>query len=184
MEPQRLQLIQKRGNGRYEARLFGIKQYTKASTKANGKRGGHLPCQSVIEDHNRIGGLQSQREHFRFPRSKIHDQREDGSAGRRAYRDPLEHGRIRQAHPLGPTDREFVHDRGRHNDTPSQGLDNMQHAKLIEILERRGVADDLRQGGSPAPSRVSSGETWLRHSPPVCSKTPHAEYPPTWPPPL
>jgi len=59
VEGQRLQLIQERANGRYQARLFGIKQYTKASTKANGKRGGHLPCQSVIEDHNRIGGLQS-----------------------------------------------------------------------------------------------------------------------------
>src|SRR4029450_13728501 len=99
MESQRLQLIQKRGNGRYEASLFGIKLYTKASTKANGKRGGHLPCQSVIEDHNRIGGFQRQREHLRFTRSKIHDQREDGSAGRRGYRDPLEDGGCRGGRP-------------------------------------------------------------------------------------
>ena len=87
---------------RKNCQLKKLRRETIPSPKANGERGGHLTCQGIIEDDNRIRGFQSQREHFRFTRSKIHDQREDGGAGWRAYCDPLEHCRIRQAHPSGP----------------------------------------------------------------------------------
>jgi hypothetical protein len=98
-----------------------------------------------------------------------HELRELRETGSATFRQPI--SKLRDAlyatHGIevGPTDQgaekvlkiatqstpgvEFCDYRFGHNHLPDQGGQYIQAPKLVQILERRGVADELRQGASP-----------------------------------
>ena len=61
------------------------------------------------------------------------------------YRQPLERSHVRQVDPEGFVLLNFMQNSGRNEDAPGESRQNMEKSELIEILERRCVADDFRQ---------------------------------------
>ena len=59
-------------------------------------------------------------------------------------------------------------DHGRRNkDAIRQGVKDVEDVELIQVLDRRGIVDEVRQGASLCALPLRSGQRCLRHSRPA-----------------
>lgn len=63
---------------------------------------------------------------------------------------PVNDGRIRKVQAQGGAFSELIRDCRRDNDLAGKLMKNIEFSKLVQVLERRGVADDFRQDDSLA----------------------------------
>ena len=111
------------------------------------------PCQGVIQDHDWIGTLQSQEQNAGFTGTEIRDQTDDLFARQRTHIDPRQLFRDREIEASTPSLGQFVRNGGWDDDPRDQFRQKRQMPDLVQILERRGITDDIRQGMSDAPDR-------------------------------
>lgn len=163
-EVQGLELIQDRTDGGNETGALGIEQETKSARHTEPKHGCGPSCEGVVEDDDGVSRLQGQQQHSRFPRSEVGDQRQSRLAPGLADGDSLQRGRVRQAHTSRSACRKFFGYCRRDDDVPCQGWEYVKEADLVEILEGGGVADDIRQAGSPPATDPRSNGKYPPHS--------------------
>src|SRR5436309_15539717 len=94
-----MKALQQRGNCVDEPTLSCIEPEAARSGEPDLHRLSHPPGEQVVEDHDRITGLQGQQQHFRFSRPQVGNKRKGRFARWLAEGQPVQGLKIRQVYP-------------------------------------------------------------------------------------
>lgn len=126
---------------------LGIHQQAQGSYHRNPSSVGFSSGQTIIEHGHNTTTLTCQHQHIRFTGTQVMLKRHRRDLGRRTYRQPFKRPDIRQIDSGGFALLNLAQNGRRNNHAPDKSRQEAEQTKLMQILKRRRVADDFRQGG-------------------------------------
>ncbi len=72
-----LEVVDQRGHRRHQSAAFGVQQDPKRPRQRDPENLGMAPCEGIIQDHDRIGTLQRQKQNASLAGTEISDQADD-----------------------------------------------------------------------------------------------------------
>lgn len=128
--------IEDRPEGRNESRPLCFKQNPKCAFDADVEHSGDVSRDRIVENRDRVAGLQSERENLGLTGVEIGYQRQYGGSCGDANRDPRQRTRIGQRYSDSATGLDFRHNRGRNGDPRGQSLQQVEEPDLVQVLDR------------------------------------------------
>ena len=153
-EAQTLEVVDQGGQRRHQSAAFGVQQDPERPRQRDPKNLGVAPCQRIVQDHDRIGPFQGQKQDAGFSGTEIRDQAHDPLARWGAQVDPRQRFRDGKIEAAAPALGQLLGNGGWDRDPRDQLRQQLQMPDLVKVLERRGIADNVRQGMSVAPARL------------------------------
>ena len=135
-EPQAVELVEAWGDSREKAAALGVQKETERAGEGDMEGGGDAAGKGVVEDDGGIGGFESQGEDAGFTGAEIAGEGKCRCAVRTADFEPRKLAGVGQVKARPPALGEFLHDGVGNDDAPGERGQNLQPAKLVEILER------------------------------------------------
>jgi 4-carboxymuconolactone decarboxylase len=160
-----LKPIERGGDRRDVPGTLRIEKKTQSAGVAELQRPSHATSKRVIQNEDGVPTLESESQYLGLPGSKIRHQRQHGGIGGGGNRDPRDLRHLWKADPGSAPFVEFSDNRRRHENGVAQPNEQVEQAKLMEILDRRGIADQLRQAAFRGRCRLGLGERYRLHNP-------------------
>ena len=136
--------------------MLRIQEQAQSARQSNPEGEGGLARQTIVDDSDRAGAFPGQCEHLELPGAEVDRSGERNRSNGGSDRDPEMRRHVRQVDSLATADRDLGGHRRRNEDAGRQDGQDPEETDLMEVLQRRSVADEFSQAVSPARARLPS----------------------------